>query len=812
MSHLPKAAAALSHQIWDMKYRLRDVDGAPLENSIEETWDRVAQAVAAAEAPQKRKKYQRTFREALADFAFLPGGRILAGAGSQRALTLFNCFVMGRLEDDMGAIFDTLKEGALTLQQGGGIGQDFSPLRPRGTPVRNVGASAAGPVAFMEIWNAMCGTILSAGARRGAMMATLSCDHPDILAFVDAKGCHGRLSHFNLSVLVTDRFIQAVRADASWDLTFEGKVYHSLPARELWDHIMRATYDHAEPGVIFIDRINARNNLAYCETIFATNPCGEQPLPPYGACMLGSVNLTQLVRQPFTEKAHLDETRLEELVHVAVRFLDNVIDVSPYPLPPQREEAFAKRRIGLGITGLANALMMCGLRYGSEAAAHLAGQWMKRIAETAYLTSTELAREKGSFPLFDKTAFLQAPMFDNLDPAVARAVEKNGIRNGLLTSIAPTGTISLLAGNVSSGIEPVFDYAFARRITLADGSTAMEKVEDFAIALFRERQGETAPLPAHFVRARDIAPREHLVMQAAMQRYVDSAISKTINCAPDIAFSDFQDIYLQAYDLGLKGCTTFRPNPITGEILMPSPEKTEDSPPQASTAPASPQKLSAHAFREPHAASAKKATASSTEGTIAPQHEKQEVVYLTPPLTRPSVLEGRTYKIDWPDAGHATYVTINDMIQEDGRRRPYEIFINTRDPEHYAWMTALTRMISAIFRRGGDVSFVVAELKAVFDPKGGHWVAGEYVPSLLAAIGNVVERHLSDIGFWPVAEPIGNEAKVGSSEPTGTPPDHPASGNRTGIQTTSCPACAAPGLLYQEGCPTCRSCGYSRCG
>ena len=343
--------SALSQQIWEMKYRLKSVDGRPVDKTVEDSWRRVARAAASAE--KEPEAWTQRFYEALEDFRFLPAGRILAGAGTGRQVTLFNCFVMGDIEDDMASIFENLKEAALTMQQGGGIGYDFSPLRPKGAPVKGVGADASGPLSFMDVWDAMCRTIMSAGYRRGAMMATMRCDHPDIEAFIEAKREPGRLRMFNLSVLVTDAFMQAVKEDAPWPLVFNGVSYRTIAARELWDKITRATYAYAEPGVIFIDRINRANNLYYCESIHATNPCGEQPLPPYGACLLGSINLPRLVRAPFTDAAAIDLDELSDLVAVAVRLMDNVIDISNYPLPQQAHEAHAKRRIGLGVTGLA---------------------------------------------------------------------------------------------------------------------------------------------------------------------------------------------------------------------------------------------------------------------------------------------------------------------------------------------------------------------------------------------------------------------------------------------------------------------------
>ncbi len=366
----------IAQDIWEMKYRLKDPTGAPIDETVEDTWRRVATALAAPEEASKRDRLAQEFYEALEDHKFLPAGRILAGAGTSRRVTLFNCFVMGRIEDSMDGIFEGLQEAALTLQQGGGIGHDFSSLRPRGAPVLGVGADASGPLSFMDVWDAMCRTIMSAGSRRGAMMATMRCDHPDIEEFIAAKHDPARLRMFNLSVLVTDRFMEAVREDEDWPLAFAGRVYRVVKARELWDRILRSTYASAEPGVIFIDRINALNNLSYCETIEATNPCGEQPLPPYGACLLGSVNLTRFIRKPFTLDAALDLEALRKTVASAVRMLDNAIDISNYPLEAQKREAHAKRRIGLGLTGLADGLAMTGLRYGSPDAVARAKSWM----------------------------------------------------------------------------------------------------------------------------------------------------------------------------------------------------------------------------------------------------------------------------------------------------------------------------------------------------------------------------------------------------------------------------------------------------
>ncbi|MGD9965753.1 MAG: adenosylcobalamin-dependent ribonucleoside-diphosphate reductase [Hyphomonadaceae bacterium] len=732
--------ATISAEIWNAKYRFQS-GGSEGDADMQATWSRIAAAVAEAEAPRARRYWRDQFESALADFKFLPAGRIMAGAGTGRAVTLFNCFVMGTIPDNLNGIFEHLREAALTMQQGGGVGMDFSTIRPAGAPVRGVGAKASGPLSFMDAWDAMCRTVMSAGQRRGAMMACLRIDHPDIEDFIDSKRDAARLRNFNISVLVTDAFMSALAADQDWPLTFDGHVYRVVRARDLWARLMRATYDVAEPGVIFIDRVNAANNLAYCETVSATNPCGEQPLPPYGACLLGSINLSRLVDHPFEAGAGISSDKLADLTATAVRFLDNVIDVSRYPLPEQEREAKNKRRIGLGVTGLADALIFCNARYGGEDGLALTRQWLSTIRSAAYRASARLAAEKGVFPAYDP-ALLEQPTPASLDDETRTLLAGNGLRNGCLTTIAPTGTISLLAGNTSSGIEPVFAFSYQRRVRQPDNSVVEEPVQDYALTLWKRSKGEAEP-PAHsFVSAQTLRPEDHLAMQAAAQEFIDSSISKTINCPEDIAFDEFAHVYARAFELGCKGCTTYRPNAVTGSIL-----------------------------------------------SVDKPAEQSAEVRATPPLTpRPDLLIGSTYKIKWPESEHALYVTVND-IDEAGKRRPFEIFINSKNMEHYAWTLALTRMISAVFRRGGDVSFVAEELKAVFDPRGGAWMNGRYVPSLLAAIGDVIQRHLdSGLVQGPTLEPAA--------------PMH---------KPRTCPKCSAPALLRSEGCDKCLECGYSKC-
>lgn len=843
MSTLPEFFAPISETIWQTKYRFDGGDGAG-DSSVSDTFRRVARSAASVETggAAQQDAWADKFYHAMADFRFLPAGRILAGAGTGRGVTLFNCFVMGRIADDLGDIFDHVKQAALTMQLGGGIGQDFSTLRPRGAVVRSLGADASGPLRFMDVWDAMCQSIRSAGARRGAMMGTLRVDHPDIEEFIDVKSDPARLRNFNISVLVTDQFMDAVKQDKSWDLVFDEQVYRTVSARDLWQRILRASYDYAEPGVIFIDRINALNNLSYCEDIFATNPCGEQPLPPYGACLLGSINLARFVDRPFQDDAVIDVEALAEHAALAVRFLDNIIDVSSYPLDAQREEAHSKRRIGLGVTGLADALAMLGVRYGTLDAASLASSWMDRIKTAAYLASAELASERGAFPLYQADAFLSSPNVAALKPDVRAAIKAHGIRNGCLISIAPTGTISLFAGNVSSGVEPVFDFSYLRRVLEADGGVREEVVEDYAYRLFREAFGPDAALTDSFVRSADLLPAEHLLMQAALQSHVDSSISKTINCPEDLSFEAFEGVYSQAYDLGLKGCTAYRPNNVTGAVLVSSQSDSVGNGPGAVPGHLRSGDQAGYALPGSSIGQApirggdevvppvverdvdlrwSKRTGSKSNGSgkaaASSAHTTSganaDVIYMTKSLEREPVLSGWTYKLLWPDSDQAYYITIND-IEENGRRRPFELFINTRNLEHSTWILGLTRMISAVFRRGGDVAFIAEELGDILDPRGGQWVDGRFMGSVLAAIGDVIDAHMRRIGFLVSGleeAAVGYEANQEARWASGDVPYSGRSGAADFGRNHTCSECDANALVKGSGCWTCRDCGYSRC-
>lgn len=590
-AHTTDISEAISDHVWRTRYCWSEEGRVP-EPSIEATWDRVALAVSGAEA-HHRDEWREHFRTILNDFRFLPGGRILAGAGTSRHTTLFNCFVMGPLEDSIQGIFNALREAMVTLQAGGGVGVDFSTLRPLGALAVASAGVASGPVSFMGVWEAANTVLESNNVRRGAMMATLRCDHPDIEAFIEAKLAGGVLPHFNLSVAVTDDFMRAVETDSPWPLVFPlgqhpipvgGEVcervwsgdttpqlclvHRRIPARVLWDKLLAAELASAEPGILFIDRINRDNNLWYCERIATTNPCGEVPLPPYGGCNLGSINLTRFVQDAFAEHPKVDWTGLKAVAGIATRFLDDVHDISLFPLKAQEKAVRASRRIGLGITGLADMLVMLGLRYGSESSLDLTRAIMVTIRDTAYQTSIEIAKEKGAFPEFDKIKYGASPFVLGLSHELQDAIAQHGIRNSHLLAVAPTGAISLLANNVSSGIEPIFAAKATRSVRGADGQTVTFEVEDPALRQYMQLYGVKAALSAHRVTVADISAEEQLRMMSVVQSCVDSAISKTIRLPQSAGPLDLELVLLQAWELGLKGCAVYREGSRGGESVI----------------------------------------------------------------------------------------------------------------------------------------------------------------------------------------------------------------------------------------------------
>jgi ribonucleoside-diphosphate reductase alpha chain len=750
--HIPRAA--LADTIWLQKYRFNN------EADISATFMRVANSLASHEADPAL--WAPRFFDAMSNFDFLPAGRILAGAGTGRDVTLSNCFVMGTIPDSLGDIYAHVREGALTMQQGGGIGVDFSTLRPRGAPVKGVGADASGPVSFMDAWDTMCRTVMSAGSRRGAMMGTLRCDHPDIEEFIDAKRETGRLRMFNLSVLITDAFMEAVRADASWPLVFADHTYRTVSAVTLWQKIMRSNYEYAEPGVIFIDRVARNNNLSYCETISATNPCGEEPLPPYGACLLGSINAVALVRDPFTPTAHLDMDRLAEIVPIAIRMMDNVIDTSRYALPEQRREAENKRRLGLGVLGLADALIMCGLTYGSPEAVETTRTWLSAITRHAYLASAQLAQEKGTFPLYDADQYLASPFIQSLDADVQQAIRTHGIRNSHLTSIAPNGTISNFANVVTGGIEPVFARSYTRDVLQPDGSKIGEPVYSYSYRLFCHLNDldpadptTAAQLPASFIDAQTLTPDAHIVMQAAAQHHVDASISKTVNVSVDIAFADFENIYLHAYELGCKGCTTYRPNPTTGAVLTVTPPVQ----PALASLPA------------------------------AASHPK-----------RPVKTVGSTTRLEWPASDQTVYLTANHV---PGQTALYEVFLNTHTTANQELLSALAIMTSFALQHVPEPPrHILFDRLSRITGTDAAWHNGRrydgLVPYIIAAIRDA-EAELAGDALTITPAPIPQIA-------------HPVQQPQAQAHSWTCPVCAGHSHRSEGGCHVCNDCGHSRCG
>ena len=573
------------------------------ERTVADVHRRVAQALAAVEAPERRAHWEARFAEALAA-GFVPAGRVQSAAGTGMAATLINCFVqpvgdsIASSEDGHPGIYTALAEAAETMRRGGGVGYDFSRIRPRGAWVGSTQSNASGPVSYMRVFDRSCETVESAGARRGAQMGVLRCDHPDIEEFIHAKD-KGELKNFNLSIGITDAFMEAVTADGQVELLHRAEpgaahkaagaqlrtepdgsttwVYRRLPARELWDQIMRSTYDHAEPGVLFLDAINRDNNLGYCETIACTNPCGEQPLPPYGCCCLGSIDLTRFVRDAFEPAARFDEAAFIAVAKVAVRMLDNVLEATVWPLAQQQEEARRKRRIGLGFTGLGDALVMLGLRYDEAPARTQAARIAEVMRDAAYEASSDLAAERGAFPLFNADLLLSGNRFaSRLPSALRERIRTTGLRNSHLLSIAPTGTISLaFADNASNGVEPAFSWRYTRKKRQGDGSLKEYAVEDHAWRLYRHLKGVDAPLTSAFVTALEMSAQAHAAMVAAVAPFVDSAISKTVNVPADYPYAEFQDLYLQAWRAGLKGLATYRPNAVLGSVLSVTATPTE---------------------------------------------------------------------------------------------------------------------------------------------------------------------------------------------------------------------------------------------
>lgn len=760
----------LTQDVWRDKY-CNGSEMSPLD-----TFERVAAGIYI----QDTAEAQRLAVIAMQKGYWMPGGRILAGAGTGKRVTLMNCYVNETLEDSMVGIMKGLNNIAFTQQMGGGIGTDFSPIRPPNAVVTRTQSPASGPEPFIDSFFAVGTTVASAGARRQAQMGTISDTHPFMPGFVTAKQQPGKWLGFNVSVLVSDAFMAAVQEDAEWllyfpvppiyartkelvekDFELDGVtqyVYEAKPARYYWDLITRSTYEYSEPGVIFIDRVNDSNNLQYCETIRCTNPCGEQPLPPNGTCNLGAINLAFMVKNPFTEDAEFNWDLLAAVTQIGVRFLDNVIDVTEYPLPEQEQEEKNKRRIGLGFSGLADAMAQLGIRYGSPKAARFAETVMKAICLKAYETSVALSKDRGAFPLFDKDKFFQGFAGQVLPGYLRDAIKEHGIRNGVLLTIAPTGTTSILYGNISSGIEPTFLHTMKRKVVQPDGSKREYINHGFASLMWNAlHPGEE--LPSYMVVANDLNVHEHIRIQEACQRWVDASISKTINLPEETSYEDFQKVYFLAYESDLKGCTTYRPSAVRGSVLSAVDEKT-----------------------------------SATKEAIA---EKTKA-------GRPRTLPAQTVKLQWPGLNSALYITLGEST--DG---PYEMFLNSKDQRFSEWMTITTLLISWLLRAGTPLETIAGELKQIQAMEGG-WADQKYHPSLVSYIGSSLERLALERqsptetpSFDPASLPVDGMVRMGNVEVTKS---------KHGIVGSQCPQCSEHSLVKKEGCDSCTNCTYSKCG
>jgi len=868
--------------IWNNKYRWKRPDGTSDEASIEDSKRRVVNAICGKEPVAVFNEIDYVVRNNY----FLPAGRQNAGAGTGRRVTLQNCYAGGIIQDSMPGIQYGISQNAFTLQQGGGIGDDFSPVRPAGAIVRRTGSVASGSLAFMNQRSAMSDTVCSAGERRGAMMTTLADWHADLWnpdqfamhknytgddefttpSFISIKRQKGKLTQTNISVLISDAFMKAVENDDMWDLGHwvpradgnhveihprafpydeierdnhfnviepigRGRyckgdpvpfyVYRRVPARQIWHDLMQSTYKYAEPGVIFIDRINKRNNLFYCEDIQTTNPCGEQPLPPHGTCCLGSINLAFMVGDPFTDHAYIEWGIFKRAVHAGVRFLDNVLDISAYPLDEQYAESMAKRRIGLGRTGIADLLLQMQVRYGSPDACNIMRTIARELQIESYRASMELAKERGPFPKFDRVRFMESPNVSNLPDELQEDIYTYGIRNGVLNTEAPNGTIAIYAGNVGGGIEPIPSFNVVRKVRQPDSTLIEFPVYNYAHKLYIELHKDdvidprdTARLPDYFADAMGfenhpaITPAEHIVMQAACQEFTDASMSKTVNCPPDMSFEDFRAVYEHAYETGCKGCTTYRPDPDSGRGSVLTAQVADELE----------EALIGAGF-----GAALEAEGGMNHDRILPEADLRDIPSPMPteelhrlftnaisnavagsqftgqqgeiyPVTvKPAkdIVEARRYKLKWPQDGRNWYITIT----RDEHNEPFEVFITTSGCEYSEWVEAMARLLTAIFRRGGDLTFLLNVLGDVASPRGGASIPSQqrFRPSVVAAIGGVLEQEFAALGITRHADPV-----------VIVTTDTPAMGE-------SCPACGLAPLIHEQACKRCVSCGWSNC-
>ena len=795
----PLPPQAISQDVLAEKYL------ATGEQTEQDLFARVARALAAVEKPKLQAHWQQQFLDNLQQGA-IGAGRIMAAAGLDTKATLINCFVQPVADATNGfdtqgnpGIYTALSQAAETMRRGGGVGYDFSNLRPRGALVRGTNSYASGPCSFIDVFDASCTTVESAGARRGAQMGVLRIDHPDVLEFITAKRQKGRWNNFNVSVGMSSAFMQAVRDDAGWALVHVASpsevqiqagahlredglwVYQSTSARTLWNAIMQSAYDFAEPGILFLDNINADNNLWYAEQIAATNPCGEQPLPPYGCCDLGPIILTRFVREPFTPQAHFDLAAFRASVAIQVRMLDNVLDATVWPLPEQQREAQQKRRIGVGFTGLGDTLILLGLRYASDEGLKQAETIARTMRDAAYAASVELAQEKGAFPLFNARQYLKSGFAKRLPKDLRAAIKKQGLRNSHLLSIAPTGTVSLaFADNASNGIEPAFSWTYTRKKRTADGGEQFYTVQDHAYRLYKAMHGDGALLPDYFVSALEMSASEHVAMMRCVQPFIDTSISKTVNIPADYPFEDFKNLYMECWEAGLKGCATYRPNETLGAVL--SLESTAKTPAQQST----------------QAQAAINSGINSGMGAVVERRPE-------------GPLNAVVDKIEYftHDGARRLYLVVSFMVV-DGVERPIEFFMPVgQTGESQQWITATMRSLS-LAARGGFLDKALADLRKVAWDRGPVRYGfktrddGTRIPlwhdSEVALLAYAIQSIIANRGL---PQPAPSTAATPASETEKTVP----------VNGKKCPDCGAHAMIKKDGCNFCTACGYvGSCG
>lgn len=781
-SEAGRALTGLSLKVFNDRYALKNTKGEQIEHTPEAMWRRAAHAIAQVERTDAKKlEWEEKFYGALADFKFVPGGRILSGAGSESEVTFYNCYVLPYPPDSRGGILDSVKTMVEIMARGGGVGVNLSSLRPRGSFVKGVNGKASGSVSFGALYSFATGLVIQGGSRRGALMLMLNDDHPDIEEFITVKRNMGQITNANLSVCVSDRFMEVLKQDGDWDLQWKGEVYKTVKAKYIWDLITESAHASGEPGCVFMERANKESNTWYFEDIICVNPCGEQPLPAWGVCNLGAINLA-----PFAVGGRVDWETLRQTVHTAIRFMDNVVDATPYAFEENKKAQLNVRRVGLGTMGLADFLIKMKVRYGSDQAVALTEEVYRFLRDETYRASTEVSGEKGPFPEFDREKFLQGVYIKRLPADIQKGISEFGIRNGVLQTQAPTGTTSILAG-VSSGMEPVYDFAFKRTDRLGEHIVYHPLYKEYVDA----HPGETAP--DYFVNAKQLTPDEHVKMQAVIQKYTDASISKTVNAPEDHTHNQVKELYIKAYDLGCKGVTYYRENSRDISVLESLDKAKKTDGPKKLT-----QEQSGNYVVPNFLASNKDAAKETVATVMAPAYDKTASVE---PRKRPDVMVGKTYKIKTGDG--VLYVTINN----DEAGTPFEVFATIGKAGGFfaANSEAICRLASLALRSGITPEEVVSQLKGIRGPMPAFGPNGTKVLSLADAIAQVLERHVK--GDQVQLNLTYPQVKTEHITPVMTKPQSVANHG----YAPECPECGGD-LVMSEGCQTCHGCGYSKCG